>query len=75
MYVNDGTSCDEWFKFLEQLVHPEDIPTIQEYMGYCFIPTTKAQVMLMLIGNGGEMDLLFALVIVFMLIVIKWTNG
>lgn len=54
MYVNDGTSCDEWFKFLEQLVHPEDIPTIQEYMGYCFIPTTKAQVMLMLIGNGGE---------------------
>ena len=23
-------------------------------MGYCFIPTTKAQCMLMLIGNGGE---------------------
>ena len=27
---------------------------MQEYMGYCMIPTTKAQKMLMLIGKGGE---------------------
>ena len=27
---------------------------MQEYMGYCLIPSTKAQQMLFLIGNGGE---------------------
>ena len=27
---------------------------IQEFMGYCLIPTTKAQKMLMIIGKGGE---------------------
>jgi len=43
-----------WLQFLEQLLEPKDIETLQEYMGYCMIPTTKAQVMLMLIGNGGE---------------------
>ena len=29
-------------------------PEIQEYLGYCLIPSTKAQAMLFLIGNGGE---------------------
>ena len=27
---------------------------MQEYMGYCLIPSTNAQQMLFLIGNGGE---------------------
>ena len=44
----------QWLTFLDQLLYPEDILTLQEFMGYCFIPTTKAQCMLMLIGNGGE---------------------
>ena len=44
----------QWLTFLNQLLYPEDILTLQEFMGYCFIPTTKAQCMLMLIGNGGE---------------------
>ena len=44
----------KWLEFLEQLLYPEDIVTLQEFMGYCMIPTTKAQTMLMLIGNGGE---------------------
>ena len=43
-----------WLKFLDQLLYPEDIDTLQEFMGYTFIPTTKAQAMLMLIGSGGE---------------------
>ena len=43
-----------WLAFLEELLYLDDIPTLQEYMGYCLIPTNKAQKMLMLIGNGGE---------------------
>lgn len=40
--------------FLSQLLEPEDILTLQEFMGYCFIPSTKGQKMLLLIGKGGE---------------------
>lgn len=43
-----------WLKFLDELLEPNDIKTLQEYMGYCLIPTTKAQKMLMIIGRGGE---------------------
>lgn len=43
-----------WLGFLEELLYPEDVPTLQEFMGYCLIPTNRAQRMLMLIGNGGE---------------------
>ena len=27
---------------------------MQEYMGYCLLPTTKGQKMLLMIGKGGE---------------------
>jgi putative DNA primase/helicase len=40
--------------FLDQLLEVKDIYTLQEFMGYCLIPTTKAQKMLMLVGQGGE---------------------
>lgn len=43
-----------WIQFINNLLTPEDILTLQEYMGYCLIPCTKAQKMLMIIGNGGE---------------------
>ncbi len=45
---------ERWLKFLDELLYQEDIPIFQEYMGYCLIPTTKAQKMLMIIGKGGE---------------------
>ena len=52
---NEGAAAPEtWFKFLGELLYPEDIPTLQEFMGYCLLPTTKGQKMLMLIGRGGE---------------------
>ena len=44
----------EWIMFLDQLLETTDIFTLQEFMGYCLIPTTKAQQMLMLVGQGGE---------------------
>lgn len=43
-----------WLQFLDGLLYPEDIPTLQEYMGYCLLPTTKGQKMLLMIGKGGE---------------------
>ena len=43
-----------WLHFLSQLLEPEDILTLQGFIGYCFIPSTKGQKMLMLTGKGGE---------------------
>lgn len=44
----------KWMAFLEELLEPEDILTLQEFMGYCLIPTTAAQKMLIITGRGGE---------------------
>ena len=53
-YQPDAPPPATWLRFLSQLLEPEDIPTLQEFMGYCLIPSTKGQKMLMLIGRGGE---------------------
>ena len=53
-YEPDAPAPERWISFLHELLDEEDIPTLQEYMGYCLIPTTKAQKMLMLVGKGGE---------------------
>ena len=31
-----------WLRFLSDLLYPEDIPTVQEFIGYCLIPSTSA---------------------------------
>lgn len=43
-----------WKTFLQELLEPEDILTLQEYMGYCLLPVNYAQKMLLIIGKGGE---------------------
>lgn len=43
-----------WCAFLEELLEPGDILTLQEFLGYCLIPVNYAQKMLLIIGNGGE---------------------
>ena len=53
-YNPDACYPPEWIMFLDQLLEVDDIYTLQEFMGYCLIPTTKAQKMLMIIGQGGE---------------------
>lgn len=53
-YNENAKQPETWLRFLSELLCPEDIPTLQEFMGYCFLPTTKGQKMLMLIGRGGE---------------------
>lgn len=53
-YNPDAPQPEKWLLFLSQLLVPEDIPTLQEFMGYCFLPSTKGQKMLLLTGRGGE---------------------
>ena len=43
-----------WLTFLDGLLYPEDIPTLQEYIGYCLIPSNKGQRMMVIKGNDGE---------------------
>lgn len=43
-----------WLEFLDSLLEPEDIMTLQEFMGYCLIPTNIGQRMLIITGRGGE---------------------
>lgn len=43
-----------WLSFLDGLLYPEDIPTLQEFIGYCLIPSNKGQRMMVIKGNGGE---------------------
>ena len=53
-YNPDAPEPVTWLKFLGELLHEEDIPTLQEYMGYCLVPSTIAQKMLIITGQGGE---------------------
>ena len=43
-----------WLQFLSDLLYPEDIPTVQEFIGYCLIPSNKGQRMMVIKGSGGE---------------------
>ena len=45
---------EQWLRFLSGLLYDEDIPTFQEFVGYCLLPTSKAQRMMVIKGNGGE---------------------
>ena len=53
-YMPNAPQPAKWLHFLSQLLTAEDIPTLQEFMGYCLIPSTKGQKMLILTGRGGE---------------------
>lgn len=45
---------EEWEKYINELLYEEDIPLLQEYLGYCLLPTTRGQKALFVIGQGGE---------------------
>ena len=53
-YDPKAPSPDRWLTFLHELLDDADIPTLQEYLGYCLIPSTKGQRMMILKGEGGE---------------------
>ena len=52
--LTDLPKPERFLQFINELLYPEDIPTFQEYLGYCLIPSTKGQAMMFLIGNGEE---------------------
>ena len=55
VYTGDDAKVPEnWMRFVNELLEPYDVDTLQEYMGYCMISSTAAQKMLLIIGNGGE---------------------
>ena len=53
-YNPDVSAPMIWLNFLNGLLHAEDIPTLQEFIGYCLIPSNKGQRMMVIKGNGGE---------------------
>ena len=53
-YRSDALAPVRWFFFLDGLLYAEDIPTLQEFIGYCLIPSNKGQRMMVIKGNGGE---------------------
>jgi putative DNA primase/helicase len=51
--LNQPRKTTYFNKWLNDLFTPEDIVTLQEYIGYCLLPTTRGQKCLLLIGDGG----------------------
>ena len=51
---NPESECPVFMKYLNDMLYPEDIPAVQEYIGYCLIPSTRAQAGLFIHGQGGE---------------------
>ena len=43
-YRPDAPAPERWFSFLDGLLYAEDIPTLQEFIGYCLIPSNNAHV-------------------------------
>ena len=53
-YDPNAEKPELWLQFLDDLLDPEDILTLQEYLGYILLPTNKAQHMMLIKGTGGE---------------------
>ena len=53
-YDSKAAQPVHWLRFLSDLLYPEDIPTVQEFIGYCLIPSNKGQRMMVIKGSGGE---------------------
>lgn len=53
-YRPDAPAPICWLAFLDGLLYPEDVPTLQEFIGYCLIPSNKGQRMMVIKGSGGE---------------------
>ena len=48
-FSNTTPYPEKWLHFLSELLEEDDIPTLQEYMGYCLIPSNKAQKLLLVL--------------------------
>jgi putative DNA primase/helicase len=48
-----NAECPEFMRYLEMSYKPEDIPLIQEMLGYFLVPVTKAQKAFVIVGAPG----------------------
>ena len=46
--------CTNFEKYISDLFYDDDIPVVQEFLGYCLIPSTRAQAAMFIKGDGGE---------------------
>lgn len=51
---NPSAKCDNFLKFLNEVVNEEDIPNVQEIFGYCLYRKYPIQKAFMLIGSGAN---------------------
>lgn len=53
-FILRKTPTPKFTNYLNELLEPDDILTLQEFTGYCLVPSNRADSMLYLIGNGEE---------------------
>ena len=53
-YVPNSPTPKKWLNFLYDLLPAKDVDILQEFMGYCLVPSTAAQEALIILGKGGE---------------------
>jgi P4 family phage/plasmid primase-like protien len=46
------SKCPKWLKFLSEVLQPEDVFPLQEYMGYCLYPAMPYHVLMWFYGKG-----------------------
>ena len=51
---NPSAECPKIMKFLSEVLHPEDIPVVQEIVGYCFLRDYRFAKAVMLLGPGAN---------------------
>ncbi|MGD0145942.1 MAG: phage/plasmid primase, P4 family [Nitrososphaerales archaeon] len=58
-----GQDCPKFRKFLGEVLYAEDIPVVQEWMGYCLCRGYPAQVAILFVGEGnnGKSTLIFVI--------------
>ena len=53
-YIPSTPIPERFYKYLQEVYYSDDIETLQQYCGYCLIPSTALQKALIVIGDGGE---------------------
>lgn len=53
-YNPNAPTPERFLNYLGDVYNADDIQTLQQYCGYCLLPTTVLQIALFIIGEGGE---------------------
>jgi putative DNA primase/helicase len=47
-----ATKCPNWEQFVNQVVTPDDVATLQEWSGYCLLPDYRFHKIMWIVGSG-----------------------